>query len=113
MKRLAKKRTGALNFSYKKNQLLRAKVFAKDDFACCVCGWKPSCIPDGYDGKYTISEHINGKLAWLEVDHKFPKLYGGSHNVNNLQTLCNRCNSSKGVKLNVKTSQGRDGLLPA
>jgi 5-methylcytosine-specific restriction endonuclease McrA len=32
----------------------------------------------------------------LTVDHIVPRVLGGDDNLNNLQVLCSRCNSSKG-----------------
>jgi hypothetical protein len=51
----------------------RYSVFAKDNFQCVSC--------------YS-SENI-------EVDHIIPNICGGSDNMDNLQTLCAKCNTLK------------------
>lgn len=56
--------------------LLRTKVFERDLYKCRNCG-----------------THLD-----LTVDHIVPESLGGSLDMDNLQTLCKSCNSSKGVK---------------
>lgn len=53
---------------------IRRKVFARDGYRCVVCYSKKN----------------------LSVDHKIPVVAGGSNELENLQTLCAKCNSSKG-----------------
>jgi 5-methylcytosine-specific restriction endonuclease McrA len=60
---------------------LRRQVFLRDGFACKECGAHPA----------------KDRLVWLEVDHIVPVAKGGSDKIANLQTLCNVCNSGKGV----------------
>lgn len=55
---------------------LRLVVFSRDGWACRECR-----SPDK-----------------LSVDHIIPVIAGGSDEIENLQTLCRKCNSSKGVK---------------
>jgi hypothetical protein len=55
---------------------IRAEVFSRDGFTCNICG---------------TSEN-------LTVDHIVPVLKGGGNELDNLQTLCGSCNSSKGAK---------------
>lgn len=59
---------------------LRFKVFQRDNFKCCVCGASPA----------TDSSVI------LHVDHIFPWSKGGETTIDNLQTLCSKCNFGKG-----------------
>jgi hypothetical protein len=51
----------------------RWAIFQRDGFKCCVCG----------------SSDI------LEVDHKTPVARGGGNHIDNLWTLCQRCNRGK------------------
>jgi 5-methylcytosine-specific restriction endonuclease McrA len=58
-------------------QLLRSRVFARDDFKCKKCG----------------------ATERLSVDHIIPESKGGTLDMDNLQTLCKPCNSRKGARL--------------
>jgi len=60
------------------SQQLRTKVFERDEYRCKFCG-----------------DHKD-----LTVDHIFPESKGGTLDLDNLQTLCRSCNSSKGAKTN-------------
>lgn len=55
---------------------LRVKVWRRDNFRCVLCG----------------SEEP------LSVDHIVAESRGGSTTIENLQTLCRRCNSKKGPR---------------
>ena len=57
---------------------LRYDVLKRDNFTCKICG--ASFLNDGVK---------------LEVDHIFPISKGGKTEMNNLQTLCERCNRGK------------------
>jgi 5-methylcytosine-specific restriction endonuclease McrA len=57
----------------------RYKVLRRDGFQCAVCG-------------------ASGAGVSLEVDHIVPWSKGGSNNMDNLQTLCFKCNRGKGQK---------------
>jgi len=54
----------------------RVAIYARDGFACLVCGSEKS----------------------LSLDHILPRSKGGSNVARNLATLCVPCNSSKGDK---------------
>lgn len=54
----------------------RLAVFARDNHQCRSCG---------------STEH-------LTVDHIVPRSKGGTHHLDNLQTLCRSCNSRKGAR---------------
>jgi 5-methylcytosine-specific restriction endonuclease McrA len=65
---------------YEKKQIpesLRWKIFERDGFTCRFCG----------------------SQRMLRVDHIYPESKGGDINPENLQTLCNSCNCSKGNKI--------------
>ena len=61
---------------------LRNEVFARDNNKCCSCG--------------ATSE--------LTVDHIIPFSLGGQTTKENLQTLCKKCNSKKGIKCPKETN---------
>ena len=61
------------------NLRLRFKVFLRDKFRCCSCGASPAKDPG----------------VELHVDHIFPWSKGGETVLENLQTLCSKCNGGK------------------
>ena len=60
----------------------RFEVMERDHFRCCKCGRYPT---------------DDNKII-LEVDHIVPISKGGTNEIGNLQTLCNKCNLGKGNK---------------
>lgn len=58
---------------------MRYQVLKRDNFKCCMCGASPAKDP-------TIELHI---------DHIIPWSKGGENTLDNLQTLCSRCNIGK------------------
>jgi hypothetical protein len=62
---------------------LREKIKVRDDFTCQICS-------------LSIKDERN---LLLEIDHIFPLSRGGITSENNLQTLCWRCNRSKGSRI--------------
>ena len=62
---------------------LREKIKVRDDYTCQICGLST------YDEKNLL----------LEIDHITPLSKGGMTAENNLQTLCWRCNRTKGAKV--------------
>ncbi len=62
------------------NDKLRLKVFKRDNYACVLCGRSPS-------------RDIG---TALHVDHIMPFSKGGDHGLDNLRTLCDRCNLARG-----------------
>jgi 5-methylcytosine-specific restriction endonuclease McrA len=63
---------------------VRWTVFRRDRYRCRFCG----------------SHHD------LTIDHIYPVSRGGTNELTNLQTLCRRCNSSKGASVPVFASPG-------
>ena len=58
---------------------LRFKVLLRDNFKCRICGASPATDP----------------TVVLHVDHVFPWSEGGETTIDNLQTLCSKCNYGK------------------
>ena len=61
------------------NLRLRFKVMQRDNFKCCACGASPAKDPS----------------VELHVDHIIPWSKGGETTIDNLQTLCSKCNLGK------------------
>lgn len=61
------------------NLRLRFLVMSRDNFKCCYCGASPAKDP----------------LVVLHIDHIKPWAKGGETEINNLQTLCSKCNQGK------------------
>ena len=61
------------------NLRLRFKVLQRDNFKCCICGASPAKDP-------TVE---------LQIDHIIPWAKGGETTIDNLQTLCTKCNLGK------------------
>jgi len=64
---------------------LRKQIKIRDGFTCQICG---------------ISTNNEPNLL-LEIDHVIPLSKGGITSENNLQTLCWRCNRTKGAKMDL------------
>lgn len=69
------------------NLRLRTEVFERDNFTCQMCGYSASQI------------YADGEKVKLEADHIIPLAEGGKTEVDNLQTLCARCNAGKKSKI--------------
>ncbi|MBQ7424520.1 MAG: HNH endonuclease [Prevotella sp.] len=61
------------------NLRLRFRVMARDHFKCCTCGKSPATDP----------------TVILHVDHIYPYSKGGETVMENLRTLCTKCNWGK------------------
>ena len=61
------------------NLRLRFKVLQRDNFKCCMCGASPAKDPN----------------VELHIDHIVPWSKGGETTIDNLQTLCSKCNLGK------------------
>lgn len=62
------------------NLRLRFKVMQRDNFRCRLCGASPA----------------NDSSVILHIDHIIPWSKGGETTIDNLQTLCSKCNWGKG-----------------
>jgi len=62
---------------------IRMKVLQRDNFKCVCCGKSPA----------------SDSRVQLEVDHIYPFSRGGTSDLENLQTLCSKCNKGKGDSL--------------
>lgn len=58
---------------------LRYQVLKRDRFKCCACGASPAKNPS----------------VELHIDHIIPWSKGGNTSLENLQTLCSKCNLGK------------------
>lgn len=61
------------------NLRMRFIVMKRDNFKCCVCGASPAKDPS----------------VELHIDHIIPWSKGGETKIDNLQTLCSKCNLGK------------------
>jgi len=61
------------------NLRLRFMVMKRDGFKCCMCGASPA----------------NDKNVELHIDYIVPWSKGGETIIENLQTLCSKCNLGK------------------
>lgn len=61
------------------NDRLRFLVLKRDNFKCCACGASPAKNPS----------------VELHIDHIIPWSKGGETTIDNLQTLCSKCNLGK------------------
>ena len=61
------------------NLRIRFLVLKRDNFKCCACGASPAKDPS----------------VELQVDHIIPWSKGGETTIENLQTLCSKCNLGK------------------
>lgn len=62
---------------------LRYQVLKRDHFKCCACGASPAKDPS----------------VELHIDHIIPYSKGGKTTIDNLQTLCSKCNLGKSDSL--------------
>ena len=71
--------TDTLQTSRKISDKLRYAVLKRDHFKCCACGASPAKDP----------------AVELHIDHIIPWSKGGNTTIDNLQTLCSKCNLGK------------------
>ena len=69
-----------LSLSRKISDKMRYQVLKRDNFKCCACGASPAKDP----------------AVELHIDHIIPWSKGVTTELDNLQTLCSKCNIGKG-----------------
>lgn len=74
------------------SQKTRRAVFARDEYTCQYCGWRPKRLqePAGMWSR---------KKSNLHVDHMYPRSKGGHDRIENYVTACEYCNLSKRNKI--------------
>lgn len=94
---------------------LRLQCFKRSK-VCVGCGltgtimsldtFKTNSVRQGYH--FNLYAKEDGKTRLMTKDHIIPKSKGGPNHLDNLQTMCDRCNCKKGSKLDVEefNSQG-------
>lgn len=89
-----------------KAESLRYKTFFKDSCTCATCGTKGVFFAKERSrgskrGSYHLNLYsiVNGKEMLMTKDHFIAKSKGGSDDLNNLNTMCEECNSKKGNKV--------------
>lgn len=65
------------------NLRLRTEVLERDNYTCQMCGYSAG------------QKYADGESVRLEADHIIPLADEGQTTVENLQTLCSRCNAGK------------------
>ncbi len=90
------------NWWYSRPAYVRA-TFLRDNFTCQECGLHPMredkpWLPD---------------ISLLECDHIIPLAKGGETTMDNLQTLCKKCNREKGIKVAGDIEEDYPGVIPS
>jgi 5-methylcytosine-specific restriction endonuclease McrA len=78
-------------------QAIRQYVLKRDLCTCQHCGYTPAWMPVDLT-KHHYVDYRAQTLQVIEIDHIIPLSKGGTHEPDNLQVLCNRCNASKATK---------------
>lgn len=81
---------------------LRFAVYTRDGFTCQAEGCTRRAIPpEGWDGSYALgSEPTPGCPGRsLDLDHIIPYSAGGPDTEDNIRTMCEPCNCSRGAKV--------------
>lgn len=84
---------------------VRMKSFAVNGVTCVTCGlvgkfFVKEKLPN--DNSFHLNLYAiddNGKEVLMTRDHILPKSKGGSERLDNMQTMCTRCNGKKGNKV--------------
>ena len=83
------------------NKKHRYHVYLRNNFSCVYCGLKFN-PPYGWNKKSAIH---NGEM-FLEIDHIIPLSKGGGDDIDNKQSLCQKCNNKKSNKLESEVNNG-------
>lgn len=86
-----------LSFLMTQNHHRRLKVFLHKGTICVTCGLEGTQVCLGIDkGGGTHLDVYTEDFKPLTVDHIIPKSKGGPMTLNNLQPMCQKCNTKKG-----------------
>lgn len=83
---------------------LRLNTFKFKGLDCVCCGRKGTHFRIQRTKNSNENYHIG---LWsddgiqMTKDHIIPKSFGGADNLNNMQTMCDRCNSKKSNKISI------------
>ena len=69
-------------------------VFARDLFRCVLCGYEATWVK--LLPLIPLNAWPGGIRQQLHVDHIRPISLGGTHSLDNMRTLCARCNLARG-----------------
>ncbi|MBA7698599.1 hypothetical protein ES703_107277 [subsurface metagenome] len=78
-------------------------TFIRDNFTCQECGYHKMM-----DNRPWLPDMSN-----LECDHIIPLARGGETTMDNLQTLCQKCNRQKGIKVADDLEQELPRVIPS
>jgi len=77
------------------NEKIRLQVLKRDDYKCQKCGKSPAT-------------HRN---IYLHIDHIKPFSKGGDNSIENLRTLCNKCNLGRGNDENLLKWKNQNTII--
>lgn len=101
-----------INDDVRVKKSIRVKTFRHKGVICAHCNAKPTYVRfrrsiERPDRLYfqIIGHREDGTQFHITVDHIVPKDAGGSNRIENLQPMCNQCNSRKGNKKTVNIAR--------
>lgn len=82
---------------------LRYRTFMEKGIKCCKCGIEGKFFAfesiEGQNPHANLYAVSNGEEIMMTKDHILPSSRGGNNHPHNLQTMCEKCNSKKGNKI--------------